>query len=54
MDPGAKTSVGAKTGGREGGRKRLPIPLTCHPEIVDGKCVHGLDNGACELPTEFM
>jgi hypothetical protein len=28
--------------------------LTCHPQIADGKCVHGLDNGACELPTEFM
>jgi hypothetical protein len=35
-------------------RKKLPIPLTCRPQIEEGKCVHGLDNGACELPDQFM
>jgi hypothetical protein len=34
-------------------RKKLPIPLTCRPQIEEGKCVHGLDNGACELPDQF-
>jgi hypothetical protein len=35
-------------------RKKLPIPLTCSPQIQDGKCVYGFDNGACKLPEQFM
>jgi hypothetical protein len=35
-------------------RKKLPIPLTCQPQIQEGKCIHGFDNGACKLPGQFM
>lgn len=35
-------------------RKKLPIPLTCTPQVQDGKCIHGFDNGACKLPDQFM
>jgi hypothetical protein len=32
----------------------LPVRLTCHPVIQGGRCVYGLDNGACKKSTEFM
>ena len=35
-------------------RKKLPIPLTCTPQVQDGKCIHGFDNGACKLPDQFV
>jgi hypothetical protein len=35
-------------------RKKLPIPLTCNPQVQDGKCIHGFDNGACRLSNQFM
>jgi hypothetical protein len=35
-------------------RSKLPIPLTCIPQVVQGKCTHALDSGACELSEQFM
>lgn len=37
----------------------LPIPLRCHPQIIqqeDGKkrCIHSFESGACDLDTELM
>lgn len=35
-------------------RQKLPIPLTCSPQVENGRCIHSFDNGACELPDQFM
>lgn len=34
----------------------LPIPLTCGGPFVnaEGRCSHGLENGSCDLPDQFM